>query len=155
VVGLRIRAFNLVPAVTLTILGSMATAMLTESIPDLSRLVASAAEAREINYAAIDTKESVKKSSGGTTGTSSSSTSIVTTDQHFEVPIIQYSLQNISVKEYVDPYGPYQIQERICAVVKQWKTVKPQSPSTFLNKLLITRGYDAEPVPAMQSEFKK
>ena len=63
-------------------------------------------------------------------------------------------LQNVSVKDFCDPFGPYQIQDRISAVVKQWAKVVPQSPPSFLAKLLPSRGYQYKTIQAMQSRFK-
>lgn len=62
---------------------------------------------------------------------------------------------NVSVKEYCDPFGPYQIQERIGMVVKKWDMFIAQPPNTFLMKLLKSRGYDHNVISAMTSEFKK
>ena len=62
---------------------------------------------------------------------------------------------NVSVKEYCDPYGPYQIQERIGLVVKKWDMFIAQPPNTFLMKLLKSRGYDHNAISAMTSEFRK
>lgn len=103
----------------------------------------------EVSESMIEKKIRIDQIESITTSTSSKQTSLEGTLSY------QYSLHNVTVKEYIDPYGAYQIQDRINNVVKQWKDVKPQSPSMFLHKLLVKRGYDASPVPAMQSEFKR
>lgn len=67
----------------------------------------------------------------------------------------QYSLHNVTVKEYIDPCGAYQVQDRIKHVLKQWENVKPQTPTLFLQKMMVKRGHDATPIPALQSKFKR
>ena len=56
------------------------------------------------------------------------------------------STGGISSKD--DPWGPYQIQQRVQLVVDRWGKIDPIRPDLFLSKLLSSRGYDASIIPA-------
>ena len=118
---------------------------------------------RSISLPIVDlTSEEINNSAEGKSGSSTSNSAKETTSSS-AIPK-QHSLhgtykagpllQNVSVKDFCDPYGPYQIQDRISAVVKQWAKVVPQSPPSFLAKLLPSRGYQYKTIQAMQSRFK-
>jgi hypothetical protein len=80
-------------------------------------------------------------------------TSISEEDMLKRIPV--NALQHVSVKDFCNPFGPYQIQERVCVVVKQWDKFVAQPPNKFLLNLLKSRNYDHETVCAMNSEFKR
>ena len=48
-----------------------------------------------------------------------------------------------TVKNYLDPFGPYQIQRNMDTVSRLWENVIPLSPIEFLTKLLRYRGYSS------------
>jgi hypothetical protein len=79
-----------------------------------------------------------------------------TREGNAEVSVEEQSMQLIQVSfaEYTDPFGPYQIQKKINAVMSQWIRVIPMNPICFLSKLLKVRGYDEfidQPISSMDS----
>jgi len=55
----------------------------------------------------------------------------------------------------MDPYGPILVPERVKLVVQKWGSIIAISPDKFLARLLNTRGYSSEMIPAMQSQYRR
>lgn len=54
-----------------------------------------------------------------------------------------------------DVYGPFQIQKRVEIVVQRWGAIASIPPDKFLIRILSSRGYSTDMIPALQSEFRR
>jgi hypothetical protein len=57
--------------------------------------------------------------------------------------------------EIVDPRSAKHVARRVTLVVQKWGTISAIPPDKFLHRLLSSRGYSVEMIPAMRSEFKR
>ena len=54
-----------------------------------------------------------------------------------------------------DMHGPLQVQNRVEIVMHKWGPVEPINPELFFFKLLASRGYNSELIPALASQYNR
>jgi hypothetical protein len=52
-----------------------------------------------------------------------------------------------------DPHGPLQVQQQVEMVIYRWGHVEAINPESFFLKLLSSRGYDSNMIPALTSKY--
>lgn len=55
----------------------------------------------------------------------------------------------------IDPHGPLQVQNRVDIVLHKWGPTEPVNPELFFLKLLASRGYESELMPALSSKYNR
>ena len=55
----------------------------------------------------------------------------------------------------IDLHGPLQVQSRVEIVLHKWGPVEPINPELFFFKLLASRGYNSELIPALASQYNR
>lgn len=54
-----------------------------------------------------------------------------------------------------DPHSPLQVDTKVKMVVQKWGPVAPINPERFFLKMLLSRGYSSNMIPALTSQYRR